>query len=1063
MTVRAGHIFTLKISLLFVLLLSLIVQTGRLLSHTHLGKVDVTGRYVTSLSPETRDFLSTFDSKIAFTYFVTPKAQMPPHLKGVVSPVETLLETFHNTFPNRVSYRIIDPDLSGQEGHIYAARKKVSPFSVRSIQNDEHSDKDVWSSLVIAPEGHSEILIQSITPEDIPFLENLILTHLKALNDPPKPVIATSSPNYINLFTDLAQQFGQVVSVDLTNPANFPDNADVLIWLEPQNITQAHIKALQQFLHSGKTAIVAGSTYVIDYGVHDQNKITYKAFPTGANWQALLAPFGISPQPDLLMDENLGPVYFRGPNNAIKQAEAPFHLRVMPGFYNLKGFLSPARGALNFVAASALDADPRKVLQAGYQLDILGTTTEKAYINAIPQDEFGNADIHSDLKIGKQNVMLRLAPTDSWQGEMLVLATTSPFRDGIFNQPNYGHRVFLQTVLRTFTERTRIVKGRVERPHPPQLPKLTSVARVLWRFLMVFALPLGLILVATHRYVKNGATKRALSNVRGLPLRACLGLVGLLIASTIWTWDLGIRLDLTENQIHTPRPFTLGKMANTQIKADLIIPQRASLPTPLKSVEETALRLLNALDISVTIRRPEALGTQDRARLNAMGLKPFEVQTVQDDQEVSQWVWSGLLIHKPGGATVVPQLDDRTIDHLEFHILAAEQRLETGATPHVAVISEPPRLSPAEAFEYHQKQLTPPKGADVFSETQALLRKYGYIVTYVNPREPQIPAQTDLILWLQPRRDATQTTQIFSQFLAKGGKGLVALQHFNMQQRQYRGSGFQTVYWPQPQYQDLDPYLIPLGLGQVKEVLMDQTRARLSLETQINRTAVREFEAQEVALPFLIRAVNPNFDPNTPITKQLGDQLFIWGNRFDTQQDSLQKYGLRVQPLISTSSQAWAYDWQGGWMPEAVFSPTDSLQVGSQPLAVLAEGTFPEIVFAQDDSGQVTRTLTQNPSLEKGAMILLGSSEMFKNPYLYAAGFQHDQLLLNAVSYLTMGPEYTQIQARRKTAKGFATQNAPTILFWRIVVVGAGTVGFLLYGLIRLLQHRRISGTKVYE
>src|SRR6185295_18306423 len=97
---------------------------------------------------------------------------------------------------------------------------------------------------------------------------------------------------------------------------------------------------------------------------------------------------------------------------------------------------------------------------------------------------------------------------------------------------------------------------------------------------------------------------------------------------------------------------------------------------------------------------------------------------------------------------------------------------------------------------------------------------------------------------------------------ASGGKALAAEQWYNIQQRQYRGLGFTTVYWPQPQYQDLERYSTALGISQVKEVLMDRTFAPLTLETQVNRAARREFEQQQVSQPFLIRAVAANMSPD---------------------------------------------------------------------------------------------------------------------------------------------------------------------------------------------------------
>jgi hypothetical protein len=1055
MSLRPGHIFTTQVAVLFVLLLALVVLSGRLISLTQWGKWDLTGNQITSISNETKSFIKTFEGKIAFTYFITPTDNMPAQLKGVGAPTEYLLKTLQELSPDQISYRIIDPDLSNSEGLSYAARKKASPFSARTIQQDEHSERDVWSSLVIAAQGHKEILIQKITPEDLPFLENLILTHLNSLTNPPKPKIAIASPNYATLFAKFAEQYGNVEQADLKEAENFPHDADILFWLEPQEADQSHIGALQRFINMGKTVVLAGSAHVIDYATDEDNQVTYQAYPTGSGFQNLLAPFGVRPQPDLLMDESQGPIFFRDPKNQIRQVDAPFHLRVMPGSYNLKGFLSPARGALNFVSASPLEIEPHKINEAGFKVDILATTTEKAYIQAIPQTPFTNAETQSDLKVGKQNVMLRLVPNNPWKGELLVLGTASPFRDGIFNQPNYGHRVFLQTVLRTYTERSRIVQGRVVHPQPPPLPNLSSTSRLLWRGISVFAFPILILILGMQRYFSLGGSLTFLRGVGGLRARVLLGIVLLLLASRVWTWQSGIFIDLTTESTHTPRPFTKDQLSGKKLKADLVIPPRATLPTPLKPIERAVTTQLSALGIPTTVRRPATLSAEDKVRLNNFGLKPFEIQSVLDDQEISQWVLSGLLIHKPGGATVVPRLDQRTVDHLEFQLLAAEHRLNTGQTPHIALISEPPRLSPAEAFEYHQQQLSPPKGADVFSEIKNLLRTYGYRVSYINPREPIFPEDADLIIWMQPRRDATQITQLFSQYLAKGGKGLVALQHFNIQQRQYRGSGFQTVYWPQPQYQDLNPYLQKLGLGQVREVLMDQTKSRLSLETQINRTAVREYEAQEVTLPFLIRAVGPNFSAQSAITRQLGDQLFIWGNRFKLEQDSLRAFGLTTQNLVSTSSAAWSYNWRGGWMPEHIFLPVDSLKVGQQPLVVLAEGFFPQMIYTQDDSGQVTHSLQYPANKTKSALLLLGSSEMFKNDYLYAVGFQHEQLLLNAVAYLTFGNDYTEIQARRKISRGFQHQPTTQKTFWRIFVVGTGALLFLLFGYLRYQRNLR--------
>ncbi len=997
----------IKFLLVFLFLLALVFYTGRLLENQGTGRLYLTA----TLSADSQAFYTELEAPLYLTYIAKD-------LKGLKTPVQNLFSRLKALAPDRIDYRIVDP--GSESGRAYAIKKKAAPFHIRDIQRDEYSEQAVWSSLVIAYGDYPEILIPKITSSDIPYLEYLLLAHLKALTNPPRPVIEISAPQQFGLFTKFLSQWGDIALADSNA---IPSDADIIFWIDP---TTANLRALQNAIDKGRTVVLAGSPYSIAYAVNDTGEVTYRAY-SNATWEKILAPLGIRPQADLLMDQSQGPILFRDEKNKIHQINAPFHLRVMPGFYDLKGFLSPARGALNFVSAGALTVDPRVV--SDYHFDILGTTTDNTYIQSLPTEPFTNNHLKETLVIGKQNVMLRLRHRDPWKGEILVLATSSPFRDGIFNQPNYAHRVFLQTIMRTFTDHDRIVRGRVKRPSSPPIPQLSATSRVIWRVWGVFIIPLILLTLSVCLYYSR-------ISFGHLSLRAGIAILVLIIASRLWSYQWGQLLDLTAEKIHTPLPFSREQIQKQVPKADLIIATRAHLPPALKKVETTTIARLNSLGISYTIRRPNDLST---AYLNRIGLRPYQVKTVRDDVEISQSVIGGLSLHLPGSATIIPRLDDRIADHLEFLLATAVLRLSTGKTPHIALIAESPRLSPAEAHEYRQKHLSPPRGADVFSELKTLLRTYGYRVSHVNPRTPLLPPQTDLVIWMQPRRDASSMIVLLSQHLARGGSAIVALQHYNIQQRQYSGGDFETVYWPQPQYQDLNRYLEPLGIPQAREVLMDQTRSRLALETQIYRRAVREYDAQEVALPFLIRAVPPNFNTELPIARQLGDQLFIWGNRFVPDLRRLQTHGLTAIPLISTSNRTWAYHWSGGWLPKTAFSP-DSLLLGHQPLALLVAGTFP---MAEFKAPRITLTHPK-PNL-KGELLLIGSSEMFKNEYLYAPGFQHEQFLLNAVAYLTHGPKFADLQARRKIAPGFPYLLPDQKILWRILVVGFSPLFLTLY------------------
>ena len=298
---------------------------------------------------------------------------------------------------------------------------------------------------------------------------------------------------------------------------------------------------------------------------------------------------------------------------------------------------------------------------------------------------------------------------------------------------------------------------------------------------------------------------------------------------------------------------------------ELLMTDRLFMPASMKTLETDLRGALRGLGVRSRIVRPEDLPVEGREELRAAGVAPFVVDSVQDDAEISVSVWSALRLRYRDKVQVIPRLDRRTLSHLEFLLAAVVKRFETETGPHVGVLSDLPRLSPAEAHEdYQKKGRVAPVGSDVYSRIKSLLNQHGYRVSYINPKEPVFPENMDLLLWLQPRHPQ-KTIPEFSRYLAAGGKAIVALQHFNIQQRQYRGRGFQTVYWPQPQFHQFNSYLKHLGARQIGEkhggrpgeILFDRNQGHLVLETQLQRSAFREYDPQQVARPFLIQRTHP--------------------------------------------------------------------------------------------------------------------------------------------------------------------------------------------------------------
>ena len=1022
-----------------------LMQAQQVLRHFGDVALDLSGRLPGSLSQESEGYLQSLKDPVLLTYFVSREDAMPSHLKEVERQVTAVLEAMEKSSDGNIRVNVIDPDRGGEIGQRYASRHGAAPFKTKEIREDTNEEIAVWSSLAISRGSHRDVLIQGILPSDVSSLEALIVAHLKHQDDPTPVVHGVTAPASFSLLRGLLEEKGVLRE---TAPGDL-DEIDVLFWLSPSEVEEADIRSLHRFVASGRTAVLAGSGYDLLYGFEDGQPVFF-ADPNPA-WEKLMASFGIRPQLDLLTDAQHGPVYVADSTRAVKEVTAPFHLRVMPGYYNLKGFASAARGALNFTGVTPLTVDPAKALEAGFRVEVLGTTTEKGRIAALPSGGFGLGDIAAGYDVGKQNVMLHLVPENPRWGDVIVIGSASVFRDGIINQPNYGHRVFTQTMLRSLSEPHRLVESRVLRSEAPFTPDLGEGARVVWRVVVVCLGPFLLIAYGLRRGT-GFLPRRVASTVSVRRAGFALGLIALAgISPFLWSSTQGAFVDLTDEGLHSPLPSTVETLAplREKIRVRLFQSHRASMPASMKHLERSVRSRLRALGLEVDLIRPESLSRDSRQRLMSAGLSPFTVKTIVDDVEQIFSVWSGLVLSDRVRQVVVPRIEPRHLDHLEFLVATAARRLHPRPAPQVALISEPPRLSPAEAYEYVQQKLTPPKGEDTYSDVRQLLVEYGYRVSYVNPRDPVLPHDADLVVWFQPRRDASKALSQLSDHLALGGRGVIASQHYNVQQRQYRGSGFKTVHWPQPQFQDAERYLNRLGVSQVREVLMDRNRANLQLETQVNRRAVREYESQEVALPFLIRTVRDNYSSTTPVTRKLGDQLFVWGNRFETNPDSLTARGLTAHPLIVTSREAWSFDWKGGWLPDSVFQQPSAGPASfnaRHPLALELAGTFPRISFEREESGDLKTTIDASGSDSGGRLVLVGSSEMFKNDHLFRPGYQHEQLFLNIVGDLVYGEDLAALQARRRTEPGFSPQAFEAVATWRVAVIAVGPVLFLCFG-----------------
>ena len=251
--------FYAYLSFAFALFIATAVLSNRMvLERASWLQVDLAGGEPGSLGVDTADFLRRLDRRLSVTFFVSAKDRMPSHLKNVEVQVVRLLLALRALAPGKIEYRVLDPSLDEPHGVVYAARKKASPVTVKRVVHDQTSEQTVWSSLVLALEGHREVLIQGIGPAHLPHLEQLVIHHLRAKLEPRRPTFALAAPEQFQLLAHFLAEQGDVVHLDLEHQSDIPREVDVLFWLQPAGVTPAHIQQLKNFLASGRTALLAG-------------------------------------------------------------------------------------------------------------------------------------------------------------------------------------------------------------------------------------------------------------------------------------------------------------------------------------------------------------------------------------------------------------------------------------------------------------------------------------------------------------------------------------------------------------------------------------------------------------------------------------------------------------------------------------------------------------------------------------------------------------------------------------------------------------------------------------
>ena len=1039
-------------------------------------RIELTRDRGTDLTASERARLGALEGDITLTYWVSGRDRMPSSMRQVERGVLDLLAALDRASDatrtnGSLHWRHAEPE-SKDELKKFASTRGITPIRVRSVSKDGWSEREVYSSLEIQLGARGRSVLGGIDGSTLPALKGLILEHLEALQTPLRPRFALAAPatGYKKLEQALAARGDLVRFQDDTLTADL--SADVVVWIQPSSPSEASLDALDELRERGVGVLLAASARRSDLGFRqDQSGARGDAAllqeATGFDADRVLARFGLKALASPLFDERCEAQVLDG-----EVIRLPFLPRCIGPNQDFRGLEPAPSGSILFPSPTALRLDGTSLLERGVKAKVLATSSESSYtvpelagpgpFNPVP---LTNLDRERHRSLPKEALLVALEPARPLQGRAFVAGSPKPFSDDFLDLDGYVHRDLLASLIGQLAAPTQLVAARAEVPRPERIAPLDPASERLWRLGIIGVGPLVLAVLFAlggGRSRTGRSRPRSAISLGVTPTVAMAALLAVPALGAALGLLRGPSVDLSVDGLSRPAPTSASLLAGVteaaSLRAAWLVSPIAELPPDLRAPARAARERMDALLLSSDDADWVDVPVRDIPDQRAPSFR-----AVTTEGEITRVVDFRASLELASGERVerLDFPDALALEDFEFRVAFALWRLRGNAAPRIALATDTPRLTPAEAHqEYLKRQRFAPTGSDVFSLARAALERAGFAVEHVDPARADVPAGVDSLFWLQPRRPSSKMFEAFALHLAGGGRGFLAAQHFHLIPQQHRGRDFETAWWPQPQFCDLEQFYFPeVGLVLTRDVLFDRLSYTSQVLTQVNRDPrARDYERQDTSLPALIRVPTAN-QTSDPLLSGVGDLRLPFPNRVFLDEARLAANGLIAEPLVTTSEAAWAYAWEGGFLPEQVIAgpatddalPEGVAALGRAPLMVRVRGSFP--LPKPDLVSREEGELPPPPPLPgEGELVLCGSSLAFDNERLLRSDSRGDRLLVSVAANQTLPAELAALAGRRAVPPGLDLIPERSRLVWRGIVLLAGPLALLLLGLIGFLR-----------
>jgi len=403
-----------------------------------LGRYDLTENKLYTITDATKNILAGLKAPVLVKLYISPSESMPTALKTLEQEITDQLDELQVFSQGQFSYKVIhmEPVQQPKEGEKVEdtlesklQQKGISPFQVRSIEQDEVGIKLVYSAMAIAYKEKEEAIVPRVIPQNLNNLEYELISRIYRMALPEMPKIALVAPYTEKQADDqmkkILKQLGQelppqyredkfryldgmmryedyeVSRIHLTEEEPIPEETDTLVVVAPEDLNDRQRYEISRFLAGGGSVLIAAQGYIYNYrpaGMQGVNIIPQK-ISHGLN--ELLRHYGLAISEKMLMDEQNDTISISGsmnlgPFEVSVPVKVPMQVLVTEEGVNPDISVTSRLSKFLYLWGSALEVEESKIQELKLKKTVLFSSSQKSW----QVENKGGPLQASDLKSG---------------------------------------------------------------------------------------------------------------------------------------------------------------------------------------------------------------------------------------------------------------------------------------------------------------------------------------------------------------------------------------------------------------------------------------------------------------------------------------------------------------------------------------------------------------------------------------------------------------------------------------------------------------------------------------